>query len=114
MNILKAVGTDQALGYYVRPHTGDTPIYTALLIDESLNKTTALSLAPVYSEGILSTEVAYEFIEGRFYGLKTYADGILISYIKIYATDQTDLENYTVLNGYYTQIDKNETNYITK
>jgi len=113
MNILKAIATEQNIDFYARSH-GDGTTYTASLIDESLNKTTTLNLTATYSDGVLSTSVTYPFIEGRFYSLKAYSDTDLIAYTKIYATDQTDLEDYTVLNGYYTQIDKPETNYITK
>ena len=41
------------------------------------------------------------------------AEALLVS-SKVYVTDQTDLDKYSVLNSYYTQIEKTETTYIVK
>ena len=112
MIILTATDTAQQVTPYVRYHTDTT--YTVTVMDESLNSTDSNVVVGSYEDGILTINVTYDFIEGRFYGLKIYSGSDLINFSKIYTTEQTDLENYSVTDGYYTQITKTETTYITK
>jgi len=112
MIILTAIGTAQSITTYVREHTNTT--YTLTVIDESLNSTDSNVVGGTTTDGVFTSNVTYDFIEGRFYGLKVYSGSDLINFSKIYVTDQSDLENYSVIDDYYTQISKAETTYITK
>ena len=120
--------------------------------DENLNSTDSNVVSGTTTDGILTINVTYNFLEGKFYGLQIFslnggdeyeafvlrvqkdsgtmeADACLalaivtligldaeylLSFQKIYATDQTDYDNYSVLDNYYTQPTKAETEYVVK
>ncbi len=112
MIILKPLATAQTITPYVRSYAGTS--FTLTVLDESLNSEDSNVVSGVIADGVLTTQVTYNFIEGRFYGIKTYLGSQLINFSKVYCTAQTDLENYSVTDSYYTQITKTETNYITR
>lgn len=112
MIILTPITTAQEVNVYVRDTTGST--FNVIVIDESLNSTDTNVVSGTITDYILTLDVTYNFVEGRFYGLKIYNGTDLINFSKIYCTEQTDLENYSVTDSYYTQIDKTETTYVTK
>jgi len=112
MIILLPQSTAQTITPYVRYHTNTT--YTVTVMDESLNSEDSNIVSGTHADGILTIDVTYNFIEGRFYTIKINSGSDLINFSKVYCTAQTDLENYSVTNGYYTQITKEETTYITK
>jgi len=112
MIVLDAIATAQNIDVYVREHTGTS--YTVEVIDESLNSTTSSTVTGTTTDGLLNIDVTYNFIEGRFYSLKIYRGSDLITFQKIYVTDQSDFDKYSVIEGYYTQPTKAETTYIVK
>jgi len=112
MIVLKALATAQQITPYVRNYEGST--FNITVVDESLNSSDSNLVSGTITDGVLTTNVTYNFIEGRFYNIKIYLGSQLINFSKVYCTDQTDLENYSVTNSYYTQITKDETNYITR
>jgi hypothetical protein len=112
MIVLSAIATAQTITPYVRGFEGST--FNITVIDESLNSSDSNLVSGVISDGILTIDVTYNFIEGRFYMVKIYSGSQLVNFSKIYCTDQTDLENYSVTDDYYTQPTKDETTYITK
>lgn len=112
MVIVEAIDTAQNISVYTREHTGTS--YSVEIIDESLNSSDTNTVEGGYGDGMLSINITYDFQEGRFYSLKIYRLGVLITFQKIYCTDQTDFDKYSVLDGYYTQPTKEETTYIIK
>ena len=112
MIILQATDTAQEITVYAREHTATT--YTVTVIDEGLNSTTSTAdVDGVYVDGLLTLDISYDFLTDSFYAVQIYADSKLIAFHKIYITNQ-DLEKYSVLDDYYTQINKANTTYITK
>jgi len=112
MLILKAISTAQTITPYVRDSNGST--FNVQVIDESLNSSSSNLVSGIITDGVLTIDVTYNFIEGRFYMVKIYSGSQLINFSKIYCTDQTDLYNYSVTDDYFTQIEKTETEYIIK
>ena len=112
MIIVAVLDTAQEVQVFVREHTGTS--YSLEVIDESLNDSTTSTVTGSTTDGLLTIDVTHDFVEGRFYGLKISRSGELINFSKIYATDQTDYDKYTVLDGYYTQPTKAATEYVTK
>ena len=114
MIILKAIDTAQEIEVFVREHDLPTD-YTVTIIDEGLhNVSSTADVTGTYSDGSLTIELTHDFKEGNFYSVQLYAGSRLIGFHKIYATDQIDFEKYTVLNSYYSQIEKDNTAYIVK
>ena len=112
MIIVEAIATAQSISVYVREHTGTS--YSVVIVDESLNDTSTSTVSGTVTDGLLTINVTYNFIEGRYYSLKIYRSGALITFQKVYCTDQTDFDKYSVLEGYYTQPTKTATEYIVK
>jgi hypothetical protein len=115
MIILKAIATPQEITCFVREHTAPEIGYTVTIIDEGLHDVySEEDVAGVYSDGSLTLDLTYGFLEGNFYAVQIYAGTRLIGFHKIYVTDQTDYEKYSVLNSYYQPITKDTTDYIVK
>lgn len=109
MIIVKAIGTEQILQIYTRDHTGNT--YDVIITDEmTTKKTPFVGINGTVTDGLLAIPITYSFKEGRFYMIEIFEDDTRINYSKIYATDQTDMPQYSVLNDYYTTppVDENE------
>ena len=73
----------------------------------------------VQSEDKLQIILPFKYQTERFYYLKVYigvgeVQGDEISRSKIYCTDQTDPEKYSVLAGHYQTIDKAQQKFIVK
>ena len=113
MIVLLAISTAQNIDVYVREHTGST--YTITVIDETLNSESTSTVSGTATDGILNIDITYNFIEGRYYMLKIFdSSSNLLTFQKIYCSDQSDFDKFSVLEGYYTQPTKAETNYIVK
>jgi len=112
MVILKPIATAQEISVFVREHAGTS--YSVVIIDDSLNKSTTETVTGATSDGVLTIDVTYNFKEGQFYSVKIYRSSALIAFQKIYVTAQTDFDKYTVLDGYYTEPTKANTQYVQK
>ena len=111
MIILKPISTPQIVRMYARETTAI--LFNIRIIDESINKTTTTVKAGVVSDGMLLIELEYDFVNNLFYSVQILDSDELIAYHKIYVTDQTALDKYTMLDGYYKEVAKPETEYIT-
>jgi len=113
MIILKPHSTSQEVKIYAREHTIHT--YTVTVIDEGLHDSnTTTGVSGTYTDGVLTIDISHNFIKDNFYAVQVYSGGRLIAFHKIYITSQDVYDKYTVLDGYYNQIDKPKTNYIVK
>jgi hypothetical protein len=97
---------------YVRAHLSDQ--YTIDVYNEHTKKTTSEGVTGVYDGTSFTFDTDYQFEKQRWYMMKLFAGLKLINHSKIYCTDQTDFEKYSVLDGYYHQIDKPDHEYIIK
>lgn len=84
-----------------------------VITDELENETDTISTTMNVSGNYVVCDLDYTFKEGRFYYF--VVQGITEIYRgKIFCTDQTDLESYTVNQGQYTSYEKaNANEYIT-
>lgn len=113
MIIVKAVDTAQNIAFYVRDHDGTT--YDIEVTNEETNEvTTFTDLLGIIDEGFLTIEISYPFQEGRFYMISTSDGTKVINLSKMYATNQTNMPKYSVLNDYYTTPPVDENEYIVK
>jgi len=112
MIILKPISTEQTLMFYARQHT--TLTYSVNLTDESTTKETTYAITGTYVDGLCTIKLTHPFKEGRFYILKVFSSTSLISYQRIYATAQTSFDSYSVLDSFYTPIQKEKTTYTVK
>ena len=116
MLIVQPISTEQQVTFYVRKHTAPGEAYNVFIRNEETQKDTSLLADGTYNGKELELAITYTFIEGRFFTIRTYhpITGDLLNFSKIYATAQTDLEKYSVLNGYYTEIQKTDQDFIVK
>jgi len=104
-------GTQQ-IDVYVRSHTDLT--YSVEIVNEHTKKATTQSVTGTYDGTSFVFDVVYQFEKERWYMMKLFAGVNLINTSKIYCTDQSDYQKYSVLDGYYHQIDKPKHEYIIK
>lgn len=117
MIILEPISTAQEITCFARSHTGTD--YIVSITDEQTTVTTNSSVTGTFSDGELTLNLTYAFVEGRFYRLKIFTSvaGVadeLVTIQKLYATAQTDYQTYSVLDGYYKPITKEKSTYIVK
>lgn len=112
MIIVKPDIASQQIEVYTRDHTGED--YTVQFINEQTNKSTTESVTGAYNGTSFVFDTTYQFSKERWYMAKLYSGEILINHSKVYCTDQADFEKYSVLDGYYHQIDKPKHEFITK
>ena len=113
MIILKAISTPQSITAYVREHTS-TGNYTASIFDEEKNKLTTQAVTGTYDEHAVTFDVTFNFQAQRFYTIKLKNGDDVINFSKIYTTDQTDFDKYTVLADYYSMPPEIEQEFIVK
>lgn len=113
MIIVNSISTPQEVSFYARDNEAVT--VTVNIIDEFKDTVTALTdVSCTYVDGLMTLDLTYDFLNDNFYNIQVY-DGVnLIAFHKVYATNQTAYDKYTVLAGYYTEITKVDTGYKVK
>lgn len=112
MIILEPGVDPQNITVYVRSHTSDQ--YQVEVLNEETSEKTTLTPSGIASDGTsLSFGITYPFKGERFYTLRVTA-GKLLNTSKVFCTSQLDFPKFTVLAGYYNQIQKPDTKYIVK
>ena len=104
--------SSQQIEVYVREHT--TTTYLVEIVNEHTKKVTSQAVVGTYNGTSFVFDVTYTFEKQRWYMMKLFAGAQLINHSKIYCTNQTDFQKYSVLDGYYHQIDKPKREYIIK
>lgn len=117
MIVLLPTTDPQDFNVFARRHELPAEDYDVIIRSEETKKDTSLKVALTYDGVVLYfVRFSFDFKEGRFYTIRTYhpTTGALLNYSKIYATAQTDFPKYSVLDDYYTTIDKPKTDFIVK
>ena len=81
------------------------------ITDEETNTSTTESLTATISGNFLVINPSYTFVEGRYYNIKVTGSEELYRG-KVYCTDQTDLEKFSVNSGEFTYYNDNDNQYI--
>jgi len=81
------------------------------ITDEETNTSTTESLTATISTNFLVVEPSYTFVEGRYYNIKVSGSNEIYRG-KVYCTNQTDLEKFSVNSGEFTYYEDNDNQYI--
>lgn len=140
MIILKPLSSPQEISVYVR---SQSTYHFVIIVDEETQSHYAYIVEGSYSDGMLTFNLSHNFINSRFYWMyinkledADYAAGMTacdgtptaeaclnialddpdlnLNKSKIYVTDQTDFEKYSLTNDYYKIIEKDEKRFIVK
>ena len=115
MIIVQPISTPQTITVYARNHTSGS--YSVEITDEETSKTTTTAVSGVFNGTSIEIPITHPFLSERWYMIKIFStqtgEGV-VNFSKIYCTAQSEADKYTVLDGYYQQIDKPKTNYIVK
>lgn len=97
MNVLLPIATVQSLVFIPRESSLDI---TLVITNEETETATTLTPAVSNSNGYMTALVIYSFDEGSSYSYEVTdtASGDLLYRGKIFATAQTDIENYNINN----------------
>ena len=116
MNILQPIDTAQSIDVFVRNYT-ITDI-TVELHEKQSAVVTSFDTTGTITDDTFTFPITFDFTKKnqRFFVFKIYnrAKTILLHRGIVYVTQQTDFEKYSVLNSYYTQIDKPKTTFKTR
>lgn len=116
MIVIQPIPNTQQIVIFARAHSDPGEDYSVLIRDEEAAKDHVLTFPGIYDGVRLTLDIEFNFTEGRWYMMKVYhpTAGDTLNYSKIYATAQTQFAKYSVLNDYYKQIEKPESEYIVK
>jgi hypothetical protein len=107
------VRTDNQL-LKITPRSYSTDQVTVTVTNETTNTSQEQTLTPVASGNHMNITGTFTFAQGIFYYFVVSQGGSEIYRGKIFCTDQTDLEKYTVNQGQYETYEKaNANEYIT-
>lgn len=84
---------------------------TVTITDEATNTSTSVVTAATLNTNFFAITPVYTFIEGGTYTFKVVGTSELYRG-KIFCTDQSNLEKFTVNQGEYTQYDSDNNGYI--
>lgn len=113
MIILQPIATAQTVQVYAREHT--TTTYNVEITTEQTSKKNTQSVSGVYSDGVLTFDVTFDFKKERFYAMKvSTSTNHLVNYSMIYVTDQTNMGKYDVLDDYYTTPPDDDSYFVVK
>jgi hypothetical protein len=100
MNILTTSASAQNLQIIPRSFPASV---SARLTNESTNTTQTQTIAPTSSNGYMTLNAAWTLKEANFYLLEVF-DGVNLIYRgRVFCTNQTNFEKFTVNNNVYTQ-----------
>ncbi len=92
------------------PRAYDTSL-SVIVTDEETNTSATESLTGTRNTNFMRITPSYVFKEGRFYTIRvTGTDEVYRG--RVFCTDQTDYEKYTINQGQYTQYDSDNNGYI--
>jgi len=113
MITLLPISTAQEVSVLIRD---EATAYKAVIINEETGNSTSSVITASYSDGLLTFDLTYPFVEGRFYWMyiNVSSTGKNLNKTKIYATEQTDYQSYMLTDGYYNEIVKTNTNFYVK
>ena len=105
MIILEPIATAQQVSVYIRSSATN---YQAKVVDEQTLVETSSTVTGTYSEGLFTFNLTHSFEDNRFYWLyvndsDTSAN---LNKSKIFITDQSDLQVYSMPDDFYTTITK--------
>ena len=87
----------------VIPRTVSYTDLTLTLTNENTKVETPYSVTATYLNGYMTISNVFTLTEGVFYTFKIVDDGELIFRGKIFCTDQTVFDKYTINDGEYTE-----------
>ena len=90
--------TDKKI-YFV-PRAFETSV-SVLITDEETNTSTTESLTATQEANYLHITPSYNFVEGRYYTIKISGSNEIYRG-KVYCTNQTDLEKFSINSGEFT------------
>jgi hypothetical protein len=81
-----------------RQFTGDVDL---AIQDEQLRSTSSAMVTATYSDGLMNFDYDFQGVESRYYFvIATQGDNELVKW-KMFCTNQTDLQNYSISEGEY-------------
>lgn len=90
------------------PRAFETSV-SVVITDEETNTSTTESLTATRDVNYLVIDPAYTFVEGRYYTIKVTGTDELYRG-KVYCTNQTDLEKFSINNGEFTYYEEGTDN----
>jgi len=100
--------TDSTIKFVPRAY--DTSL-SVVITDEETNTSSTESLTGTRSKNYMVIDPAYTFKEGRFYTMRVTGSAEVYRG-RVFCTDQTDYEKYTVNQGVYTEYNSDNNGYI--
>jgi hypothetical protein len=100
MNILTTSASAQNLQIIPRSFPASV---SARLTNESTNTTQTQTIAPTSANGYMTLNAAWTLKEANFYLLEVFSGVNLIYRGRVFCTDQTNFEKFTVNAGVYDQ-----------
>jgi len=100
MNILTTSASSQNLVIIPRSFPASVVVK---LTNESTNTTQQQTITPTSSNGYMTIAAAWVLEEANFYLLEVFSGSNLIYRGRVFCTNQTNFEKYTVNSGVYAQ-----------